>query len=120
MGPGGHGRHRTCVCDVATDTPDLAEPARAAPGTVLVVDGIFLHRPELKDRWSWSIWLQVGRGTSLQRCVERDGTGSPAPAAASNRRYVEGQLLYLSEASPRHHATHVVDNEDLTAPVLLR
>ncbi len=62
MGPGGHGRHRTCVCDVATDTPDLAEPARAAPGTVLVVDGIFLHRPELKDRWSWSIWLQAGRG----------------------------------------------------------
>ncbi len=89
MGPGGHGRHRTCVCDVATDTPDLAEPARAAPGTVLVVDGIFLHRPELKDHWSWSIWLQVGRGTSLQRCVERDGTAhrprQQSPTAATSK-----------------------------------
>ncbi|GAA4987248.1 uridine kinase [Kineococcus glutinatus] len=120
LGPGGDGVHRTRVFDVATDTSDPAPAARAAPGSVLVLDGIFLHRPELRERWSWSLWLEVERATSLRRCAERDGRGSPDPAAPANRRYVEGQRLYLAEAAPRQHATRVVDNDDLAAPVLLR
>ena len=120
FGPGGHGRHRTRVFDVATDRPDLAPEATAAPGSVLVLDGIFLHRPGLAGHWSWSVWLEVDRAESLARCVARDGTGSPDPAAESNRRYVEGQLLYLAEAAPQEQATRVVDNTVLGAPRLLR
>lgn len=118
--PGGHGVHRAHVFDARTDLPDVAEQMQAAPGTVLVVDGIFLHRPELRGRWSWSSWLEVDRATSLQRCVARDGSGSPDPADPVNRRYVEGQRLYMLEARPQEVATHVVDNDDLTVPVLLR
>ncbi|WP_337061512.1 hypothetical protein [Kineococcus sp. G2] len=85
LAPGGHGLHRTRVFDVRTDTPDVAERQQAAPGTILVVDGVFLHRPELRGRWSFSLWLEVERATTLQRCVVRDGSGSadlsagPAP-----------------------------------------
>jgi len=118
--PGGHGLHRTHVFDARTDSPRVADQEQAAPGTVLVVDGIFLHRPELRGRWTWSLWLEVDRAVTLQRCVARDGTGSADPAAATNRRYVEGQLLYLREALPQRAATHVVDNGDLDEPVLLR
>ena len=118
--PGGHGRHRAHVFDARTDTINLAEQQQAAPGTILIVDGIFLHRPELRGRWTWSLWLDVDRATTLQRCVARDGSGSPDPADASNRRYVEGQELYLREAAPQQHATHVIDNNDLAHPVLLR
>lgn len=120
LGPGGDGRHRSRVFDVAADTPAVAPVATAAPGSVLVLDGIFLHRPELAPSWSWSVWLEVDRATSLARCVTRDGTGSPDPGAATNRRYVEGQLLYLAEVAPRERATRVVDNNDLAAPSLLR
>jgi hypothetical protein len=42
----------------------------------------------------------------------RDGT-SPDPADASNHRYVEGQRIYFSAASPEEHATVVVDNNEL-------
>ena len=118
--PGGDGIHRTHVFDVAGDRVHLAEQRTAAPGTVLLVDGIFLHRPELANSWNFSLWLQVDRATSLRRCSARDGTGSPDPAAASNRRYVEGQRMYQREAAPQERATHVVDNEDLVTPVLLR
>ncbi|WP_432488650.1 nucleoside/nucleotide kinase family protein [Kineococcus sp. SYSU DK018] len=118
--PGGHGLHRTRVFDARTDSPDLAQQAQAAPGTILLVDGIFLHRPELHGCWSWSLWLQVERATTLQRCVERDGSGSADLTAASNRRYVEGQQLYVHEATPQERATHVVDNNDLAEPFLLR
>ncbi|WP_432524286.1 uridine kinase [Kineococcus sp. SYSU DK006] len=118
--PGGHGRHRTHVFDARTDTANLAEQQQAAPGTVLVVDGIFLHRPELRGAWTWSLWLEVDRATTLQRCVTRDGSGSPDPADASNRRYVAGQQLYVREAAPQQQATHVIDNDDLGHPALLR
>ena len=118
--PGGHGQYRTHVFDARTDTPDVAEQQQAAPGTVLIVDGIFLHRPELRGYWTWSLWLEVERATTLERCVARDGSGSPAPADASNRRYVEGQQLYLDDAAPQQQATHVLDDNDLIRPVLLR
>ncbi|MBW8731978.1 MAG: uridine kinase, partial [Terrabacter sp.] len=36
----------------------------------------------------------------------------------SNRRYVEGQRLYLAAADPRARATWVLDNTDLERPVL--
>ena len=120
LGPGGHGRHRTRVFDVAADAPDVAPLARAAQASVLVVDGIFLHRPELAGRWSWSLWLAVERATSLARCVARDGSGSPDPGHEANRRYVEGQRLYVAEAAPHERATHVIDNNDVDSPVLLR
>lgn len=87
---------------------------------MLVLDGIFLHRPELRWHWSWSLWLEAGRATTLRRCVARDGAGSGDPADASNRRYVLGQQLYVREAAPARHATRVVDNDDLAAPVLVR
>ncbi|WP_432489162.1 nucleoside/nucleotide kinase family protein [Kineococcus sp. SYSU DK018] len=56
----------------------------------------------------------------MQRCLARDGSGSPDPADPSNRRYVKGQQLYVREAAPQQRATHVVDNNDLADPVLLR
>ncbi|MEJ5889998.1 hypothetical protein WDZ16_16205 [Pseudokineococcus marinus] len=58
--------------------------------------------------------------TSLRRCVLRDGTGSPDPTDPADHRYVEGQRLYVRDARPYEAATHVVDNEDLDAPTLLR
>ncbi|WP_205709683.1 hypothetical protein [Kineococcus siccus] len=118
--PGGHGLHRVHVFDVRDDTPDVADLAQAAPGTVLVVDGIFLHCPELRGHWTWSVWLEADRATTLERCRVRDGSGSADPGDAANRRYVEGQRLYLDEASPQDRATHVVVNDDLAHPVLRR
>lgn len=40
--------------------------------------------------------------------------------AAENRRYVEGQKLYLQVCKPQRRATIVIDNEDLGAPAILR
>ena len=45
---GGHGRHRNHVFNARSDTANVADQEQAAPGTILVVDGIFLHRPELR------------------------------------------------------------------------
>jgi uridine kinase len=116
--PGGSGLYRDAVFAHVTDTPVLAPERAAAPGSILVLDGIFLHRPELRDYWDVSIFLDVAFSVSVARCAERDGT-PPDPAASDNRRYVEGQKLYLRACNPRARATLTVDNNDLAAPFIV-
>ncbi len=45
--------------DAAGDRHVDGTPAAVAPGTVVVLDGIFLRRDELAGRWDLSIWLEV-------------------------------------------------------------
>jgi len=117
LSPGGSGRYRTAIYDVATETPIVIPEKRAQPGAVLLLDGIFLHRPELRGYWDVSVWLEVPFEVSVPRGAQRGaGFGSPDPHAESNRRYVEGQKLYLLECDPKTHATFVVNNDDLAAP----
>src|SRR4029450_10948436 len=88
-------------------------------GPLLGLDGIFLLRPELRTCWDYSIFLEVGFDVSIARGAARDH-GSPDPDAPENRRYVEGQRLYLRTCEPRRHATVVIDNRDLAAPFIVR
>ena len=121
LSPGGSGRYRTAVYDVEAETPVTVPEQVARAGSVLLFDGIFLHRSELLTVWDLSVWLEVPFSVSVPRGAGRGpGYGSPDPEAGSNRRYVEGQKLYLSECRPQARATFVVDNSDLSAPRLER
>jgi hypothetical protein len=51
LGPGGNGRYVRAIRDVASDTPTNSDVEVARDGQVLVLDGLFLHRPELVDAW---------------------------------------------------------------------
>src|SRR2546423_4541548 len=117
LSPGGSGRYRVAVFDHVTDMPVFAREREALPASILIFDGIFLHRQELRDRWDFSIFLDVAVAVSVARCAQRDGT-SPDPAAPANRRYVEGQKLYLRACDPRACATLAIDNSDLAAPFI--
>ncbi|MCC9193692.1 uridine kinase [Arthrobacter sp. zg-Y916] len=117
--PGGSGRCRTASHDLGSDVliegPELQVPGRA----FVLVDGIFLHRPELAEIWDASLFLDVSFETSYRRMELRDGS-DPDSEAAGNHRYVQGQRLYLSACDPRSAADIVIDNNDAEAPVLLR
>ena len=39
--------------------------------------------------------------------------------AVENRRYVEGQKLYLQQCDPKRKATIVIDNANLMSPDIL-
>jgi uridine kinase len=47
--PGGSRRYRPVAHDLATDAVLNPELCTALPGTVLLVDGLFLHRDEIVD-----------------------------------------------------------------------
>ena len=119
LGPGGTGVVRTAVHDWRTDRPVDAPPLRVPRRSVLVLDGIFLHRDELAAYWDFSVYLDVDFSVSVPRMAARDGTPAD-PADPANRRYVGGQRHYLAACRPRDRATVVIDNTDLRAPRVVR
>ena len=107
--------------DTAFNAP-VASPIRVAhPPSILLFDGIFLHRPEIAGYWDYSIFLQVDRREALRRCNARDDAadGSDDPADPRNRRYVNGQAIYLAQCRPSMQATRVIDNDDLARPFVI-
>lgn len=79
--------------------PKVMEDAPA--DAALVLDGLFLHRPELRHWWDLSVLLDVPPATAGQRLLKRDGR-------IPHQRYVRGQQLYFADAKPREHASLVL------------
>lgn len=101
--------------DVARDAPVESRWVTAPEDAVLVVDGIFLNRPELRGLWNWSVWIDAPIDVTFARMAVRDG-GDPDFLAESNRRYRLGMDLYLKDGDPRAAASAIVDNTDFSAP----
>ncbi len=123
----GAGSFRRAIFDEPSDQP-LTEPAERVPSDgVLVFDGLFLHRPELVDMWTLSIFLvaDARREAAWQEYLNRDLPTDPGERAAEiarrvararRPRYVDGQALYERAADPRTRANVVIDNDDLGHP----
>ena len=118
LSPRGTNLYRTAIFDHRSDLPVEMLEEQAEPGSILIMEGIFLHRPELRDYWDFSVFLEVDFTTSIPRGAQR-GEGSPNPHAGENRRYVEGQRLYFRECEPKAYATVVVNNERLEEPFVV-
>jgi uridine kinase len=119
LGLDGSRRYRSAAHHVATDTVLTSETQLAAPGSVLVIDGIFLQRHELADAWDLTVFLDVPFGETVRRMAVRDGT-DPDVEHPRTRRYVEGQRLYFAACQPHSRADVLVDNTDFDSPRLLR
>jgi uridine kinase len=119
FGPGGSRRFQAACHDLISDQ-QLDPPVEAAPpGSVLVVDGLFLHRDELAGVWDLSVFLQAPLALlSAARMATREGS-HPDPTHPSVSRYVEGQRLYFDACRPWSRADLVIDATDLDAPNLI-
>lgn len=98
--------------DLETDEYVDAPAEAASPSALLLVDGIFLHRDELVRHWDFSVFLDVGFAVSVARMAVRDGS-PPDPDDPRNRRYVEGQRLYLAQCDPVARARLLIDHRDV-------
>jgi len=110
LGPGGTGRFRRAVFDVDADVAVDAPEEQAVPGSILLLDGLFLHRSELRHHWDYSIFLRV-EWVRNHRVRDR-----PEPG---HHRYHEGQNIYFRECQPWQHASIVIDNDDLASPFIV-
>lgn len=89
---------RRSAFDHREDARVITVDESAPQDAMLVLDGLFLHREELRDRWDLSILLDVPPSVAAERLLTRDGAG-PTP------RYVHGQELYFAACDPRSCAT---------------
>lgn len=119
LSPGGNRRYRPRAHDLDTDEPLTPDPVEAPPGSVVVIDGLFLHRDELATRWTYSIFLDVPFAETARRMALRDGS-NPDPEHESMQRYVGGQRIYLAACSPTERADIVIDNSDPTEPRIVQ
>jgi uridine kinase len=114
--PHGTRRYRPVAHDLATDMVVDPQPRTAEPGSVLVVDGLFLHRDEIGNNvWDLSVFLQVPFDVAARRMAHRDGT-DPDPDSPAVRRYVQAQRIYYASCSPQLRASILIDNEDFQEP----
>ena len=121
LGSGGSGRYIAKSFDLENDKPFDLDWQPAQPAAALIVDGIFLQRPELRSYWDLLIFLKVDFEVSVPRGAQRGPDfGSPDPEAPSNQRYVGGQKLYLGECAPEQRADIVIDYNDLREPKVLK
>ena len=108
--PGAIGSFVLKAFDLKRDIPFQPKWTSAPEDAILIVDGIFLNRPELKDLWNFSIWLDVDPEVAAARMLNRDGEPT------NEVRYTGGQDLYLKEAQPKTTATAIIDNNDFDHP----
>lgn len=114
-GLSGDGRVVLCAHDPLTGVDHRDFVVELTAETVLVVDGVFAMRPEFDEFWDLRIWLDVPVEISRERGVGRDGNPE-----VHVTRYEPSEDLYLTEVDPRAQADVVVDNSDLTTPVIIR
>lgn len=119
----GQSRVRTTTYDHRSDVRENVDATAVPAKAVLVIDGVFLLRPELRDLWTLSVYLRVSPQESLRRAHSRDRELFGSAEEIGRRylgRYLPGQALYRERAHPESHAHILVDNEETDEPRIER
>lgn len=121
LGPGGNELFQAAIFDLVTDTVVNSPIRRAPPGAVLLFDGVFLLRPELRDYWDFALFVDVPFDVALIRAVGRDQHKEDREQLVRRyrQRYLPGQRLYLGRCHPRQQADVILNNRDLARPLII-
>ena len=123
LGPRGSRRCRLDFWNSHDDQPFPEDWLDVERDAVLIVDGAFLHAPELRDRWDFTIWLDVDWQKTLLRVARRDGRrGSPADLTreAYAKGWIPRQVWYEETFRPPEQVDVIIDNSDVEHPNVVR
>jgi uridine kinase len=121
LGPEGDRRYRTASFDLDADEPVTQEPETAIEDAILIVDGTFLQRSELRDHWDVALFVRTSAETAQARGLGRDADKLGGEAAARDlyaKRYCPAFVLYEQLAEPEARCDLIIDNDDLAHPRL--
>ncbi|MBD3349648.1 MAG: uridine kinase [Candidatus Eisenbacteria bacterium] len=121
LGEGGGRVYRPAVYDFRSESEVRPPSHEASEDAVLLFDGVFLLRPEMRSWWDYSVFVEAGFDVTLQRALTRDlelfGT-EEAVRERYEKRYIPGERMYLERDRPREHADVVFMNDDPARPVV--
>lgn len=96
--------------DKDNDTYYLVD-ANVPVGSIVIIEGVFLQRQELKDLFDYMIYIDIPEEVRLKRVLERDGyIGNQQQIKAKyDNRYFPAEHYYIKECSPRKNADYIIE-----------
>ena len=121
-GRDGSGDVVLCAHDPLTGVDHRSTVVRAPDDAVLIVDSVFLLRPEYEPYWDYRVWLEVNPHIAVERGIRRDVIAEGIEEATRVRRdrYGPAEEIYIAEVCPAGKSDLVIDNNDLSQPKILR
>lgn len=121
LGADGNRCVRTAIFDSFHDRPLPEQWHAASETTILIVDGAFLQRDELRSDWDYLIWLKVDAETIISRARQRDVAWVGSAEVVEHRyrkRMLPVHALYESLVDPEAQGDAMIDTTDLNVPHL--
>ena len=108
LGPSGKRSYRTTFYDLRARRPNLSPATLADEDDIVLVDGLFLHAPQLRACWDFSVFVDAAPEVCVQRALRRNQEGQ-ADLQELERiyrtRYIPGFALYLKETAANEQAS---------------
>jgi uridine kinase len=123
FGPKGNRRCRLDYWNSHADEPFPEDWQDIQQDAILLVDGVFLHTPELRGQWDFTIWLDIDWQTMLQRAAQRDGTRGDhgmLVRAAYKTGWIPRHVHYEESVHPHDLVDVVIDNSKVDRPTIVR
>lgn len=78
-------------------------------GNVVIIEGVFLQRKELRDYFSYIIYIDIPQAIRLKRVISRDTyIGNEKEIIKKyQERYFPAEEIYCSKYSPRTKANYI-------------
>ncbi|MBC7517741.1 MAG: uridine kinase [Microbacteriaceae bacterium] len=111
---GGSTAFVTAAFDVESNTVIPAKWLSGPKDALLIVDGMFLNRPELRGLWNFSVWLEPDVAAPVHSEVVADSQNSAIAEFPAQR--AAALAIYLAESSPRTTATAIMNATDPEHP----
>jgi uridine kinase len=103
LGTGGNRHVRTAIFDSFHDVSLPEQWQVASEKRILIVDGVYLQRDELRRAWDYLIWLKVNAETMISRARQRDVAWVSSADEVEHRyrtRVLQTHALYTSLVAP--------------------
>ena len=81
--------------------------------SVIVVEGIFLFKPQYRSLFDLSVWIDCSFSTALARAIDRaqEGLSAAETIAAYETIYFPAQKIHLAHDKPLENADLILEND---------
>lgn len=105
------------LLDLMTDQYERLISYEVHPDSIVILEGIFLFRPELRLYLNYKIWLDILETTALERIQTRDVPRfGEAIVAKYHHKYFPAQRLYVKQYPPRRYADLIINTNVWNEP----
>jgi uridine kinase len=122
LGPNGNGYYQIKSHDLASDQSIDLPPVKANRDSVLMIDGTFLFKSDIREELDFKIYVETDFEIALERGSKREKHALGGLENAKRiflERYHPASKMYLEECNPDKYADLIVNNNDLDNPVVI-